>query len=135
MSLAKQAVFIRRADKVSNAALRAWIDKDKDMLAYRLVPEQRVILFKHMDLGESWWKRGKSWDESRMQRIESLVQGVTGLQRLTRVHHESWDIVEFKLAAKHYEAAAVALRLTYRPDPDWERSFDRFLARNDPSKH
>lgn len=111
----------------TSAALQAWIDNDNETLPYRFVPESRAILFHHMDLMESWWNRGKSRDEAKMQKLESLIQGVTGLQRLTRIHRHPWNIVEFRLSKKYYKAAAVALRMTYRPDPFSERCFDRYL--------
>ena len=113
---------------VANAALQAVVDRDNESLVYRLVPECRAILFMHLDLDKSWWQRGESRDEVRMQRIESFLEQVTGLRRIYRKHHELLCIVEFRLGKKHYNAAATALRLSYRPEPVWEKHFDRLAT-------
>ena len=102
-------------------------ESQNNILPYFIDPARRAILFHHLDIDESWWNRGMSRSEADMQKIESLLREATGLQRIWRRHHIGWHVVEIRLSQKHYKQAAVALRLTYQPDPDWNNFFKRFL--------
>ena len=87
--------------------------------AYAVVDEGRKVLVLHLDLDESWWSRGNSHWERDMKDIEDVLRGITG-KRLWRRHHLRGNLVEFRIPKNSCRAAAVALRMTYKPDADYE---------------
>lgn len=81
---------------------------------YKLDRSARVIRVFHDDLDLSWWKRAGSVYERDVRAVESLIRRTTGLQRVYRRHERCW--VVFVLSNRHFNAAAVAVRLSF-PDP------------------
>lgn len=83
---------------------------------YRLIPARRAIRVLHLDLRESWWKRGQSTWERDAKKVENIIRAATGAQRVYRSHGRSY--VEFRLRAVMYARAAVAVRLSCGAESD-----------------
>ena len=97
------------------------------MKRYCLLPEKCVIRVYHADIDQSWYRRGKSQDERDMKAIETTIKTATGLRHVCRKHGIGY--VDLRLRPALFSTAAVAVRLMYTPDPDFER-FLRQRTRN-----
>lgn len=82
---------------------------------YAIADEGRTVLVMHTDLDESWWMRGQSRSEQLMKDVERVLSSAVG-KRLWRRHHPLLSVVEFRIPKNSATAAAVALRMAYRPD-------------------
>ncbi len=78
---------------------------------YKIDRSTRAIRVFHGDLDLTWWKRGVSIYESDVRAVETLIRRTTGLQRVYRRHERSW--VVFILSSRHFNAAAVAVRMGF----------------------
>lgn len=99
---------------VSRVQVLRMANEMKHQPIYKLDRSARAIRVFHDDLDQSWWKRAGSVYERDVRAVESLIRRTTGLQRVYRRHERGW--VVFVLSNRHFNAAAVAVRLSF-PDP------------------
>lgn len=79
---------------------------------YKIDRASRSIRVFHGDIVQSWWRRGNSLYEREAKEIEAVIRRSTGLQRIYRRHEGCW--VVFVLKARHFDSAAVAVRMEFR---------------------
>lgn len=82
----------------------------------------------HLDLDESWWKRGQSPWERDVAKVESVIRLATGLRRVTKRHARFY--VELRVRQGLAARAVAALMMEFG-----EQSVSPMLAdRDDPGK-
>lgn len=96
------------------------------------MPEYRVVGGKirvmHLDLDQSWWKRGESPWERDVAKVESVIRQATGLRRITKRHARYY--VELRLRQDLAARAVAAVMMEFG-----EQSVSGLLAdRDDPGK-
>lgn len=104
---------------MTNEAQRSEESKFTDLLAtiytrYAIDADRRIIRFYHGDIDVmSYWQRGKSHYEWAMKEFERTMIVATGLKRIKKTHDNLRGHVDYKLSAKLFNQAAVAVRMRH----------------------
>ena len=78
---------------------------------YRIVDGRIRVM--HLDLDDTYWKRGASSWERDVAAVDSVIRQATGLQRVTRHHGRNY--VEFLIRADLADRAKVAVMMQFGP--------------------
>lgn len=85
------------------------------MPEYRVMPDGEIRVM-HLDLEQSWWKRGNSLYERDVSKVEDTIRIATGLQRVVK-HHKRY-YVSLRVRRELIPQAVAAVTIEFGPQSD-----------------